>query len=93
MIVLTLLLAIISFILLLIIIGFTLLSRLTKETRELKQIVMKLRLAVFRLAHEAPRAAENQANSLMGLEADICAVQQILKQMREDVQRIKEEVE
>jgi hypothetical protein len=52
-------------------------------------MMMKLRQSMFQLVNEVPRAAEEQANSIMGLEADVCGIQATLKKMEEEMWRIQ----
>ena len=72
------------------VVGLIFLRRLAKKAEEIKEATMKLRLCVYRLTNEAPSAAEAQANSIMGLEADVCAIRATLKAMKDDMWRIKE---
>jgi len=66
------------------------LRQMARETEEVKKMTMKLRLSMHRLATETPRSTEEQANSIIGLEADVCAIRGALKEIKEDIRKIKE---
>jgi hypothetical protein len=61
-----------------------------KEIKGVKDVLIKLRLTVLRLATESPRVVEDQANSIIGLEADVCAIRSTVKKLESDIQIIKE---
>jgi hypothetical protein len=62
---------------------------IVKEIKATRDILVKLRLCVFRIATERPHAINEQANSIIGLEADVCAIRKAIKRLQQDVQEIK----
>jgi hypothetical protein len=58
----------------------------------MQRTVASLRLTVLRLANETPRNAEELANSIIGLEADVCAIRTALRALKEDLAKVKKAV-